>query len=262
MRLRLAVRFVGVPTCAVSILMHPSLSSTTNSETRRIDPLQFSHPGSWVLPFPPSSRASILILPTSPYLFASEARFSSPWDQTRMAVVDLASVPGHNINRLVGSPSDGDSDNDIRDHDSYHHVRRFMNTSSKDLKAVQRLVMMYSLEAPERLPPASDAHFLAELLNRDAATDARRSLISPWRRFFEPPPADRPEPYVLLFSLDCEVKRADLTRPIFPGTRSQRSSPWRQRSSARNSSDFRAAVIKMTGLTWKPTSQPSKASWI
>lgn len=54
----------------------------------------------------------------------------------------------------------------------------------------RRLVRVYSIEAPSRLPPPSPAHFLGQVLHQNVGDVAH--INDPWRKFFEP--AELPSP--------------------------------------------------------------------
>jgi len=66
-----------------------------------------------------------------------------------------------------------------------------MASKTKERKDVQKVVVMYGLEAPDRIPEDSSAQALAQVVHHDAVRDAP-SVLSPWSRFFEPP--ERHEP--------------------------------------------------------------------
>lgn len=68
-----------------------------------------------------------------------------------------------------------------------------MTSEPTDPRAARKLVRMYSLEAAERLPQDNDAHFLAQVL-KESVPESARNIISPWRRFFDPSPDERPKP--------------------------------------------------------------------
>ena len=59
-----------------------------------------------------------------------------------------------------------------------------MNKAAQYHREAKRTVLMYSLEAPDRLA-GSAARPLAQLINHGAAVNAQ-NYLSPWRRFYEP----------------------------------------------------------------------------
>ncbi|KAK1831671.1 hypothetical protein QBC39DRAFT_306301 [Podospora conica] len=50
----------------------------------------------------------------------------------------------------------------------------------------RRLVRVYSIEAPSRLPPPHPAHFLGQVLHQSAGVSDVAHASDPWRKFFEP----------------------------------------------------------------------------
>lgn len=58
----------------------------------------------------------------------------------------------------------------------------------------RRLVRVYSIEAPSRLPPPNPAHFLGQVLYQNVGDVAH--VNDPWRKFFEsaelPSPGNNP----------------------------------------------------------------------
>jgi hypothetical protein len=58
--------------------------------------------------------------------------------------------------------------------------------ASDDVRESRKLVRMYSWDVEERLPPGSDAYILGQVLGQEASRDDLQSLMTPWRKFFEP----------------------------------------------------------------------------
>jgi len=80
---------------------------------------------------------------------------------------------------------------------------------AKETKESRRLVGMYSVEAPSRLPPQNPSHFLGEVLHQNAVSDVAHT-DNPWRKFFDPPqlPSSGGDPVTRIIAVEAANLRA------------------------------------------------------
>lgn len=72
----------------------------------------------------------------------------------------------------------------------------------------RRLVRVYSIEAPSRLPPPNPAHFLGQVLHQNVGDVAH--VNDPWRKFFEPDelPSPGDDPATRIIAVEAANLRA------------------------------------------------------
>ncbi|KAK0382903.1 hypothetical protein NLU13_8819 [Sarocladium strictum] len=81
-----------------------------------------------------------------------------------------------------------------------------MKRSIAERKGAEKVVVMYGLEAPARLPEGSSVQALAGVVHHDAVGRAP-NVLSPWRKFFEPSPVHEPGAITTIIAREAENLR-------------------------------------------------------